>query len=349
MERKLASIQKVVQIDAIPDADKVECVKVLGWACVAKKGEFKVGDLVIYIEIDSLIPKDIWSGFLFKEGTTIERYRLKTVKMRGQVSQGLVLPVTVLYNCISPTIKTLEEGDDVTSLMKIEKYEPPEDGDLNGNIKGSFPSFIHKTDETRIQTAPWILTAQKGKKVYVTEKVDGSSATFYVKDGKFGVCSRNMEMAEQDFNAFWQIARKYDIEKKLRSGSTMFGPADRNWAIQGELLGPKVNGNKYGLTEFLFKAFNMYDIDHQCNLHYAEFLSFTQTLDIPTVPQLGVEELGDATVEQWVERSKGRSILADVPREGIVVRGIYEEDIYRYGKFSFKAINPDFLIKYKGD
>ena len=197
MERKLASIRRITDIQPIPNADAIEVVVVGGWKVVTKKGEFNVGDLCVYCEIDSFLPILPQYEFLRKSSykklsTGEEGFRLRTIKLRGQVSQGLVLPLSVL-----PGGRELFEGMDVTEVLSITKYEPPIPASLAGKVKGLFPSFLHKTDEERVQNLAnefgILHLFQPNKTYYVTEKLDGSSATFYFRNGEFGVCSRNLE------------------------------------------------------------------------------------------------------------------------------------------------------------
>lgn len=355
MERKLASIQKIKKIESIPNADKIEKATVLGWECVIQKGQFKEEDFIIYCEIDSMLPKCEWSKFLFKEGDTKEKYRLRTVKLRGQISQGLILPISILNNYTEwiqvedSHIKwsngsDLREGDDVTELLGIEKYIPNIPAHLSGEILGDFPFFIPKTDETRIQAEPQLLELMKEKEIYITEKLDGTSATYYLKDNHFGVCSRNIELKETESNLYWKIARKYDIEKKLRIFYDMTKGTEI--AIQGEIIGNGVQGNKYKLEDNELYIFNIYDITHFKYMRFDSFkmICFDHHLNI--VPFIKYDTLiGD--VNDWIAFSKGNSLFnLQTKREGIVVRGTEEEIIGNYGRFSFKVINPDFLIEY---
>jgi RNA ligase (TIGR02306 family) len=188
MERKLASIRVISDIQPIEGADKIELAIVDGWkVVVAKEVGHKVGNMVVYCEIDSYLPVRDEFEFLRKssykkmsDGT--EGFRLKTIKLRGQVSQGLILPMSV----VEYTNVQFEVGMDVTNLLGIVKYEPPIPAELAGKVKGLFPSFIRKTDEERIQNLSSEYDELKNHTYYVTEKLDGSSATFYIKDGEFG-------------------------------------------------------------------------------------------------------------------------------------------------------------------
>jgi RNA ligase (TIGR02306 family) len=363
MERKLAHIERIVKISPIPNADKIEKVQVLGWECVAKKGEFKEGELCVYVEIDAMIPKCIWSGFLWKEGDIKDKYRLKTCKMRGVVSQGLVLSIDILRteeNTISlPNCQILTslpetiindkgqyiEGADVSGLLCIEQYIPYISANLQGEIEGDFPFFIPKTDETRIQAYPQLLDIMRGKEVTISEKADGTSATFYLKDLHFGVCSRNKELKPNENNLYWKIVKQYDIENKLRWINQDLQGIE--FAIQGEIIGQGVQSNKYKLEGNRLCVFNVYNISEHKYLEHKEMQKFCESLQLTIVPQLGQMVLNH-TVEELVELSKGYTLLnpEQILREGIVVRGVKEEVIENYGRFSFKVINSNFLIKY---
>ena len=243
MERKLATVRIINDIQPIDGADMIELAIVDGWkVVVAKNVVHKVGDMVIYCEIDSFLPVKEEFEFLrkssYKKMGDQEGFRLKTIKLRGQVSQGLILPIHVL-----PLLEMVHEGQDVTEMLGIVKYEPPIPAELAGKVKGLFPSFIWKTDEERVQNlaSEYELYKTKNKdgmKFYVTEKLDGSSATYYFNNNEFGVCSRNLELLETEGNTFWKVARELDIENKLRN-------LGYNICIQGELIGEGIQGNPY--------------------------------------------------------------------------------------------------------
>jgi RNA ligase (TIGR02306 family) len=354
--RKLASIQKVLDVQPIPGAEAIEVLTILGWKVVAKKGEFKVGDLVVYCEVDSILPAKPEFAFLEKV-----HYRIKTIKLRGQVSQGIAFPLHILPippqihpaipnpSIISDCSLRLDyrEGDDVTELLGVTKYEPYVPAQLAGLVKGNFPEFLHKTDETRIQAVPAVLYRHQNKKFYVTEKVDGSSMTVYFRRspecwvGEFGVCSRNLDIKEEGGTSFWKVARELDLENKLRS-------LERNICLQGELIGQGIQGNKYKLSGLEFRVFNVFDIDKQQHVGYNEFVRIVNQLGLKTVPLLDDAFVLPGTVDEMVEYSKGKSVLnKDSHREGVVLRPIveeYDEDLR--GRLSFKCINPDFLLKY---
>lgn len=332
MERKMASIQKIVKLQKIDQFDNLLLAQVLGWHCLVKKEEFQECDLCVYFEIDSILPDKPVFAFMNKY-----RNKVKTIKMRGVLSQGLALPLSYF-----PELVNVEEGQDVTGELGVTKYE----GALPicGDIMGNFPAGIPKTDETRLQAIPGILERNKGVMCYITEKLDGCSATYYYYDGKFGVCSRNLELKHSDC-VYWAMSDKYKIEEQLRA-------LNKNIVLQGEIVGPKVQGNKYKLpTQHLF-LFNV--MEWQGNSYnYAnldKIIDYSNMLNIPTVPLLSFTNytLDGNGVDQWVEMSKGNSVLnCMTKREGIVVRGKNNEFDLQVGRLSFKVINPDFLLKYE--
>jgi len=237
-ERKLATVRRISDIKPINGADMIELAVVDGWkVVVAKNANHKIGDMVIYCEVDSFLPIKPEYEFLrkssYKKMGDEEGFRLRTLKLKGVISQGLILPLSVLNPPSTNIYVEPFEGLDVTRMLGIVKYEPPIPAELAGKVKGSFPSFLVKTNEERCQNLSEEYQEWKFKsnhKFYATEKLDGSSATFYFKDGEFGVCSRNLELLETEGNTFWKVARELKIEEKLRE----FG---RNIAIQGELIG----------------------------------------------------------------------------------------------------------------
>lgn len=327
--RKLASIQRILALEPIEGADAIEKATVLGWQLVVKKGEFQVGDLCVYCEIDSLFPDKPEFEFLRPRGM-----RIKTIRLRGQISQGICFPLEIL-----PTGTPIEEDTDVTEILEITKWEPVIPANLSGTVKGSFPSFIPKTDETRVQVLQPLLDNLAGTVCYVTEKLDGSSATFYLKDGEFGACSRNLELKEEPGNAFWIVARQLDLENKLRS-------TGRNLALQGELLGPGVNGNKLKIKEVTVRFFNAFDIDQFKYLSFGELKQLLTDLELPMVPVLEEDFVLVADIPQLVQKATIRStVTPEIWAEGIVIRPL-EEQIVKNERVSFKAINPEFLIKF---
>jgi len=356
--RKLASIRIISDIQRIPEADMIELAIVDGWkVVVAKNVGHKVGDKVVYCEIDSFLPIRDEFEFLrkssYKKMGDQEGFRLKTIKLRGQVSQGLILPLSVLNSTdiVKVTIvKTewgdqyelfaedgkpmVEVGDDVTEILGIVKYEPPIPAELSGKVKGNFPSFLRKTDEERVQnlTKEYEQYKSLGRKFYVTEKLDGSSATFYYKDGVFGVCSRNLELLETEGNTFWKVARELDLENKMKS-------LGKNIAIQSELIGESIQGNPYKIKGQTIRCFNLFDIDSQEYQSLAHLVRVLGIMGIKMVPIVDEFFNLPETMEELLKYAEDKSVLnPNFDREGIVVRS-YDRTI------SFKVISNKFLLK----
>ena len=333
MERNLASVRKINDIQPIEGADLIEICVVDGWKVVSKKGDFKVGDLCVYCEIDSFLPIREEFEFLrkssYKKMMDQEGFRLKTIRLRGQVSQGLILPIHVL-----PLLEMVSERQDVTEMLGIIKYEPPIPAELAGKVKGLFPSFIRKTDEERIQNLSDEYVEMKNHTYYVTEKLDGSSATFYYNNGEFGVCSRNWELLETEDNTFWKVARELDLENKLREYGV-------NLSIQGELIGESVQGNPYKIKGQTVRFFNLFDIDLQEYHSLSTFQSLMTGLGLKTVPVLNTHFHLPETIDELLLMADDNSELnPNFDREGLVIRSLDR-------KISFKVISNQFLLNEK--
>lgn len=331
--RKLASIQKIENIRPIEGADSIECATVLGWNVVVKKGEHKPGDVVTYVEVDSLLPENPEYEFLRKSSyrapivdgsAQIQRggFKIRTIKLRGQVSQGLILPVPP---------GEWQIGDDVTELLGIIKYEPPVPVGMKGRAKGPFPSFIQKTDEIRIQSAPELL--DRRLEYEAREKLDGTSVTAFIRDGEFGICSRNLLLDETDTS---HVIVKYSSMNAIREKiEGLSRSAGFDICIQGELIGPGIQGNRYGLRERKLYVFNIIAYGRN-RLPLSSWETSLIEFGFSVVPHVGTAV--GLSMEQIVSFSSGPSALNGCVREGIVCRN-YENNI------SFKVINPDFLLK----
>lgn len=338
MQRKLASIRLVSEINPIQGADAIEKATVDGWNVVVKKNEYKPGDLCVYFEIDSLLP--VREEFEFLRKTSFKKnadgkegFRLRTIKLRSQVSQGLLMPLSILSNeIISSTGLSDLVGTDVTDILGVVKYEPPIPACLAGKVKGQFPSFIPKTDEERIQNLPEILSTNKDEIFYATEKLDGSSTTYYFKDGEFGVCSRNLELIEEEGNTLWKVARSLGVESKLKS-------TGRNLALQGELIGEGIQGNPYKLIGQTVRFYNAFDIDSYQYFSFEDFRNLISELELESVPIVYEEIKLPETIDQILVMADGKSILnPSFNREGLVFRTRNQRRI------SFKAISNLFLL-----
>lgn len=339
--RKMASIQRIEEINPIPDADAIEVATVEGWKVVVQKGLYEEGDFIVYCEIDSWIPNEI-APFLSKgheprEYEGIKGERLKTIKLRKQISQGLILPISVL-NFDGFFQEFFVVGDDVSEVLNIKKYDPPMNAQLAGIAKGNFPSFVKKTDQERVQNLKkdlnwWIESEIRWE---ITEKLDGSSMTVYCKDDEVGVCSRNWDLEYNPDNSFWKAA----IENNLVSVLENCG---MNIALQGELIGEGVQNNPYKLKGLQFKLFDIWDIDAQCYFNPYDRHEFSVHNNIPHTPLIvtSLPQLGTNDIQELLATAEGKSKLNDqTEREGLVFKS---ED----GQYSFKVISNKFLLKQK--
>jgi len=228
----------------------------------------------------------------------------------------------------------LEVGTDLTNILGIVKYEPPIPAELAGKVKGYFPSFIRKTDEERVQNLMDEYEGFKNQEFYVTEKLDGSSATFYIKDGVFGVCSRNLELLETEENTFWKVARVMDLENKMRS-------VGKNFSLQGELIGEGIQKNPYKIKGHTVKFFNVFDIDEQERQPLEYFKMTMDVLGLDSVPIIDESFTLPNTVNDMLIYAEAPSLLnRDFNREGVVVRS-------KDQTISFKSISNQFLLNEK--
>lgn len=340
--RKLASIRKIDEIRPIEGADAIEAAVVGGWTVVVKKSEFKAGDLAVYIEIDSWVPTEL-APFLSKgneprEYNGVKGERLRTVKLRGTTSQGLLLPITVTF--------WRDEGTDVTEPLGIQKWEAPVPARLAGDVEGPFPTEVPKTDQERIQNLTEELKVWKDNNAFtweVTEKLDGSSMTVFVNGKREGVCSRNWALKETDSNSFWTVARRLGLIEKIRN-------TGRNLALQGELIGEGIQKNPYNIRGQDFRLFDIYDIDRGEYLTPFERRVFADTHGIKHVPLIMMEYVIDGVVhivqtngsgvQGLLTLAEGKSMLNDkAEREGLVFK------CNTFGGPSFKSISNRFLLK----
>jgi hypothetical protein len=377
IERKLATIQRIESVGPIAGADAIERITVKGWELVAKKGEFKEGDLCVFFEIDSLLPDAPIFEFMRSR-----KFRVKTIKLRGQVSQGLALPIKEINDAFPKTNGFMSglytPGSDLTAEIGVTKWEPGGGVDNDPKQKkrswfrlffgrllygrnyvsgGSydFPThLVSKTDEERVQNVPGIATKHMGERCYVTEKVDGQSATYlliesrflWMKKLKYAVCSRNRmtlspEKVSKNFRGHIAAGKESKIEDVLRFHFQSTGEVV---AIQGEVIGPDVQKNKYGRDGYSLRVFNVHSVTKGKPYNFDEMVVFCKKYDLLTVPindsPMTLTLSPEMDVKFFIDMSKGKSKLADIQREGIVIRSTTRPNI------SFKAINPDFLIKW---
>lgn len=326
--RKLATIRRIEEVKPINGADLIQAYRVDGWWLVDKKDAYQVGDLAIYCELDSWIPNEL-APFLSKgkhprvfNGVAGER--LRTIRLKGQLSQGLLLPV--------PESFVKVEGMDCTDALGITKWEPEVPAQLAGNIKGLFPPEIPKTDQERIQNIN--LEEYMDDLYEVTEKLHGSSCTFYLDcEGTFHVCSRNWDLKRDENNAYWNAAIMNEVEERMREKS-LYG-----FALQGELCGAGINGNNYklGLKFFVFDIF----VAAEGYMRPPYRHDLIQSLGLEHVPFVCLgASISDWTKEDLIKDADGMSYLAECKREGFVYKSYNSEK-------SFKVISNDWLLKYE--
>jgi hypothetical protein len=404
-ERKLATIRRIADINPIPGADAIIRLTVDGWELVsAKDNGFQIGDLIVYFEIDSFLPVIPAFEFLrsrcYKSTAHLgEGFRLRTIKLRGQISQGLAMPLGEFFelneqdnNWYTPNGVCLQEGDDVTDYIGVKKWEaaPEREGNSFGPTKarGTFPSFLRKTDQDRVQNCfgkvkTWATVSIQNEILELPEdaaipegvykmadgryvrktvvalndnellergqfeatlKLDGSSMTIYNYDGQYGVCSRNLELKRDAENTFWKTAINTRILPALVHGGY-------NVAVQGELMGPNIQGNRENLAVHTFFIFDVFDIDRQVYLAPAERLEFLVKLaneglidlqHFNRVPNLGVVSLSDyPSVKDFLAAANRPSISHKIA-EGVVYKSMIE------GGPTFKAINDNYLLAEAG-
>lgn len=329
MERKLVSIQRVDHVEPIPGADNILKARVMGWDVVVKKGEFVPGDACVFFEIDSVLPeRQPWAEFLRPRG-----FRVKTARLRGVLSQGLALPVSILPGAVPPV------GTDVREQLGVVKYEPVLP-DMR-EIAGAFPGQVPKTDEIRLQSALGVLDELRGHGFYVTTKLDGTSATFFrTLEGELVACSRNWALVRGP-NPVWRMAERYKLDTVLPPG----------FAVQGELCGPGIQKNRLGLAEPELFIFSVCDTRAGRFLGHEAFVAFCAEHGLRTVP---VEHVvtGEAArtfehgLEHYLKLAQGFYAGTRNRKEGIVVRPLEERHSATLGgRLSFKVINNDFLLK----
>lgn len=347
--RKMASIRSIDNIEPITDADSIEVATVGGWKVVVKKGEFKTNDLVVYLEIDSWVPTSLApllsKGKEPKVFNGVEGERLRTVKLRGQISQGLLLPIdcTTISDGEGNVI-SVSEGDDVTEFLGIQKWERPLPTQLQGQAKGNFPSFIRKTDQERCQNLQKnIFVDWKDLEWEISLKLDGSSLTGYYNNGETGICSRNLELKDNDENSgnsFIQTFNSSGLKDAIKS-------IGRNVAVQGEMMGEKIQGNRENLTGTILFIFDVFDIDNQQYMTPQDRLEFINLLfkngytgDIAPIlnSKTTLHNIGISNITDLLSFADGKSINNPV-REGVVFKCVTNGDI------SFKAISNKFLLK----
>ena len=364
--RKLASIQRIESIDPIPGRDKIGLATVENWHVIVRLSDYIPGDLCVYVEIDSVLPDKPEFEFLRSK-----KFRIRTMKLGGVISEGICFPLSILPEQSLP----YNIGDDVTDIIGIKKYdEYPDEPKPVEELKerswirrflfrhkltrpiakliwgGSkkerrgFPEEVSRTDEERCQNLNWDFLLSLGLRYEVREKIDGQSATYLLRRNKgimklfkpfeFIVASRNIGLATPDDSPHWEVALRYNIEGVLKN---LIG--NNQWVcIQGECVGPKIQGNPYGLTENDLYCFNLIYPEGKYEGVLAEPIVCGQGLK--WVPMVDASFILPDTCDEMLKLATGTSRLANVMREGLVLRN-YAKHV------SFKAVSREYLIKHE--
>jgi RNA ligase (TIGR02306 family) len=301
----IATIERVTALSDHHNAEKLCVASVLGWNVVCKKSECKVGDLVVYVNIDSIVEPHPYLKFLESKS-----YRIKPCKIRGVVSQGLLIPLSDLKHFTESEIEFFE-GQDVSQIIKAKHFEKQVPSRILGQHKALFPDFLIKTDEDNLRNYPKALNEIANHEIYISQKLDGCSATYYVKNGNFGVCSRSVEL-RPDETPFWAIVKKHDLAYKMQSVGIDF-------AIQGELYGPNIQNNPTGTKQISFSAFNLYLINEKTYSSLDELYKMCEQLEIPVVKVI-YRGIMNHTLSDFIGIANSQYYDLDKLCEGIVVR-----------------------------
>jgi RNA ligase (TIGR02306 family) len=340
MERKLASVQRVIAILPIAGADAIEAVQINGWQCVTKKGEFAIGDLGVYLEIDAIPPdlppyQFLWTPKKEPLGSVPRppKARIKTMRLRGCLSQGLFMPLGV-----AGLATDVVEGADVTEVLGVGKYEPPLPSGM-GDARAAFPRLVPKTDEIRVQSLPEVLNELAGQPYIITQKYDGTSATFLIDpdDGTFHACGRNWSILPGD-NCYWAVATLHELEARLRA-------LEGRYALQGEVCGPGIQKNPLALAKISLFLFNVYDLVAHRHVDDAELRRIANEIGVPAVAIIEQGESFAHDQASLLALAEGKYPGTSNEREGIVIRP--REDRYSpalNGRLSFKAISNRYLL-----
>lgn len=368
--RKLVSLVTIEKIEPIENADRLAVATIKGktWKVVVGKTDFSPGDSAVYFEIDSYLPADderynflkgrCLKKFVSKSGQVLaEGIRIRTIKLRGVISQGLLMPASQFPE-LDEQVEYPGEGADLTELLKVKHYDeiaealrPMTGASIAGDAYGSFPTaYIPKTDEERIQNLQDYFTTMKNRRFQVTEKVDGMSVTMFYSptvdpENPFGVCSRNLRlkpvMNDGSIPLAWQLAQKLNVETALRAYTVL---TRDEVALQGELAGPGINGNRDLRTTHEWMVFRAYNITQGRFLTPPETEALCRSAGIPHVPVLVKDcpafELWP-TFDKLMEFAQGKTDRGN-EREGIVCKTVDAPYV------SFKVVSNKYLLKSEG-
>lgn len=343
--RKLASIEKVWNIEPIEGADRLELASVLGWKCVVNKGQFEKGDLGIYFEIDSFLP--IRPEFEFMRNSSYKKsdimgegFRVKTMKFKGQISQGLLLPMNTFPNMP----EDMDIGQSVADLLGVRKWEIEERATTGGTVIGNLPYDVPHTDETRVQACPELIQEFSELDYYISTKMDGSSHSLSIDENGFHVCGHNYEYKNDGSSSFYEFVKRQQYENSMLHVYEAYGM--NTLTVQGEFCAPGIQRNPLRLTKPEWYVFTIRENGKRVGLN--RMYELCSALGMPMVP---IEEVDRdlpskyPTVESLLERADGNYSTGG-RKEGIVIRPV--EPVYSPtigGNLSMKVVSNKYLLK----
>lgn len=330
---KLASIETIADVRVHGNADRLEIASVLGWQTVVKKGDFKPGDRCVFVVIDTILPPAPWSAFLAHPAAPELPIRLKTARLRGEYSQGLALPLTVLPD----HMREWQIGADVGGELGIKKYEKEIPGVLSGEAKSAFPThYAPRTDEDNGLSNPDIVAmVVRQERIGATLKLDGSSCTVVLQGGAISdVCSRNLSLREDAKNGFWRAVRGLTLDRlpAAWTGRTV---------LQGELMGPGIQGNQLKLLEPTMYLFSVYN-EQTGWLAHSGVERTAELIGARSVPSVAIEETDAPTTAGFQAIADRQRLPCGAPAEGIVVRPIQPTTFGNGRPAGFKIINRNY-------
>lgn len=342
--RKLVTVRRVSSLKPIPDADLIECATVDGWKCVSMKGDFAVGDLCLYFEIDSfLLESEPRFDFLMKDKIEWNGHagvRIKTREFRKQISQGLALPLKDF-----PEVRQLIEGlddksiraMDFTEVVGVIKWEAIVPGEIMETVRGGMPSYLPATGGERIQNVPALIEECPDELFEESVKLDGFSMSVFKQGQDFGVCDRSWWFKDDTVNEYMVTAARQGLIEALKKHPMSLG-------LQGELIGPGVRKNKEKLAEKEFRLFRIWDIANSRRCTPDERDRIVRELRelgaiLETTVFTGIFKLSElGTMEDMLAKADGPSLNPNTKREGLFYHSVN-------GRGSFKVISNRYLLK----
>jgi len=330
---KLATIERIQSIAAHPNADKLDLATVSGYTCIVGRDQYAVGEAVVLIQPDTLLPEAPWSEMFRKRSN-----RVRAMKLRGEWSFGIVMPFSTFFDGIQP-VHSLAPGCEVSHLIGVAKYEQPQPQQLDA--MGYPPSGLPKTDEERYQNLDG--TLPYGECVDITLKIDGSSATYFCKmnaeTGEYetGICSRSLRLKPECENNYTRAEARYNILAKLKEYCVSNGV---NLALRGEVYGAGIqafssNPHATGAVNFaLFSVWNFDTHSYECPTDNHYYANVGYALNIPCVPCIEKDVLLTPEIVKYY--AQGIDRIADKPFEGVVVK-------HHSGSFKVLSLSYDSL------